>query len=551
MSQIPNPANWATTDRSSSNYPGIKIDCRVAPHVQAALTASQRVKHQRHSRRRSHTMSLQARALAIVIALGGLAIMSSRASASYFTDQSFPTLRTQAEQARIDNSEDIVSGSPSGLPLTLMIETIVASLLLVGLLTAFFANRSMRPIKAASEQEKKSNVEPDEFSSQLTTRDNSTLLETIKVPEQQADAVEQSKLVTEISLRIRQAQYLEDLLKTTVKELRRAIKAERVFFYRFTPDWSGLVVAESVMPGWPSCLKIKVTDTYFAGSNPGIEEYKKGRVCINDDIYTANMNDCHIKLLEQFAIKAQMVAPVVKNNELFGLLIANQCSEPRAWQPHEIDLFVELAKQVGFASEQVTFLEKQEYLAEKASLLSEITLRIRQAQFLEDLLKTTVKEVRRALKTDRVLIYGLDSSNWDGIVVAESVAPGWPQTLRVRLNDPCLRNQYVEKYKNGHITAINDIYHSSVEDCYRKMLEQFAVKANLVAPILKNNQLLGLLIAHQCSEPRVWQHDEIDLFAQLAIQVGFAIDQVSLIAQMEEQTGIEKLEEQFEANELQ
>ncbi len=551
MSQIPNPANWATTNRSSSNYPGIKINRRVSTLVQGSLIyASQLMKHQRYSRRRSQGITFKAKALALVIALGALPILASRASASYFTNQSFPNPEIQAQQARIDNSDDIVSGSPSGLPLTLVIETIVASLLLVGLLTAFFANRSMRPIKGASEQEKKPNVEPDEFSSQLVTRDNSTLLETIKVAQDGADVAEQSKLVTEISLRIRQAQYLEDLLKTTVKELRRAIKAERVFIYRFNPDWSGFVVAESVLPGLPSCLKIKVTDTYFAGSNSGIEEYKNGRICVNDDIYAANLNDCHIKLLEQFVIKAQMIAPIVKNHELFGLIIANQCSEPRAWQQHEIDLFVELAKQVGFAIEQVTFLEKQEDLAEKANLLTEITLRIRQAQFLENLLNTTVKEVRRALKTDRVLIYGLDSSNWDGIVVAESVAPGWPQTLRVRLNDPCFRNQYVEKYKNGQITAINNIYRSSVEDCYRKMLEQFAVKANLVAPILKNNELLGLLIAHQCSEPRDWQQDEIDLFAQLAIQVGFAIDQVSLTAQMEEQTGIEKLQEQFEVNEL-
>jgi GAF domain-containing protein len=79
---------------------------------------------------------------------------------------------------------------------------------------------------------------------------------------------------------------------------------------------------------------------------------------------------------------------------------------------------------------------------------------------LEDLLKTTVKEVRRAIKSDRVLVYGLDSTDWAGIVVAESVAPGWPQTLRVRLSDPGLEDQHIESYKNGEITAINDIYRS-------------------------------------------------------------------------------------------
>jgi len=34
-------------------------------------------------------------------------------------------------------------------------------------------------------------------------------------------------------------------------------------------------------------------------------------------------------------------------------------------------------------------------------------------------------------------------------------------------------------------------------------------KAKLVAPILKDNHLLGLLIAHHCSEPHAWQQTEL------------------------------------------
>ena len=45
--------------------------------------------------------------------------------------------------------------------------------------------------------------------------------------------------------------------------------------------------------------------------------------------------------------------------------------------------------------------------------------------------------------------------------------------------------------------------------------------------------MLGLLIAHQCSKPRVWLQSEIDLFTQLATQIGFALDQASLLEQVE------------------
>ena len=81
--------------------------------------------------------------------------------------------------------------------------------------------------------------------------------------------------------------------------------------------------------------------------------------------------------------------------------------------------------------------------------------------------------------------------------------------------------------------GINDIYHAGLTECHIKTLEKFEVKANLVAPILKDQQLLGLLIAHHCSEPRNWQESEINLFTQLAAQIGFALDQANLLEQVE------------------
>jgi GAF domain-containing protein len=56
-------------------------------------------------------------------------------------------------------------------------------------------------------------------------------------------------------------------------------------------------------------------------------------------------------------------------------------------------------------------------------------------------------------------------------------------------------------------------------------LEKIAVKANLVVPIrLPNDELYGLLILHQCDRPRVWKPEEITLSAQMAGQIGWAVD---------------------------
>ena len=65
-------------------------------------------------------------------------------------------------------------------------------------------------------------------------------------------------------------------------------------------------------------------------------------------------------------------------------------------------------------------------------------------------------------------------------------------------------------------------------DCHREQLKSFVVKASLVAPILQNDQLFGLFIGHQCTQPRSWHKWEIDLFAQLALQLGLTLERVKL-----------------------
>jgi twitching motility protein PilJ len=130
------------------------------------------------------------------------------------------------------------------------------------------------------------------------------------------------------------------------------------------------------------------------------------------------------------------------------------------------------------------------------------------------------------------MVYTFDQ-DWYGTVVAESVVPGFPKALWAAIKDPCFVEGYVEKYQAGRIQAVNNIYEAGLNPCHLQQLEPFAVKANLVAPILKDNQLFGLLIAHQCSAPRTWQPWEINFFSQVALQVGFALEHSRLLQQAE------------------
>lgn len=186
----------------------------------------------------------------------------------------------------------------------------------------------------------------------------------------------------------------------------------------------------------------------------------------------------------------------------------------------------------SMATQLQSLIHKQESATETAQIFTDITLRIRRSLNLEDILKTSVREVRKVLHTERVVIYSFNP-DFSGTVIAESVVPGWTQALASTIDDPCFKDKHIKSYKNGRVRAINDIYQAGLTECHIKTLERFEVKANLVAPILKDNQLLGLLIAHHCSEPRTWQNTEINLFTQLAAQIGFALDQANLLEQVE------------------
>jgi len=188
------------------------------------------------------------------------------------------------------------------------------------------------------------------------------------------------------------------------------------------------------------------------------------------------------------------------------------------------------------AAQLQTLLKEKELDAERVKSLAEITLRTRRSLKAEDIYKTAAKEVRQALKTDRVVIYEFNQDTWDGVVVAEAITAGLPKMLGVEIDDPCFRDRHVETYKDGRVRAINNIYQDPIlsnAGCYITMLEKFAVKAILVAPIISSEQLIGLIIAHHCDSPRIWQQAEIDLFKQLANQIGYALEQSKLIEELQ------------------
>ncbi|MBE9093558.1 ATP-binding protein [Tychonema sp. LEGE 07203] len=168
--------------------------------------------------------------------------------------------------------------------------------------------------------------------------------------------LKRERLVNSIQERIRSSLSLEEVLTMGVEEVRQFLSTDRTVIYRFNRDWSGFVAVESVAAG---VMPIKGTDINDPCFREGyISVYQQGRVRAMDDIYTAGISECHINLLAQFEIKANLVVPILQGENLWGLLIAHHCRSPRQWNSSEIESLKQISVQLAIAIQQCTLFEQ-------------------------------------------------------------------------------------------------------------------------------------------------------------------------------------------------
>ncbi len=165
--------------------------------------------------------------------------------------------------------------------------------------------------------------------------------------------------------------------------------------------------------------------------------------------------------------------------------------------------------------------------------LNEITAKMRETLNLDKILKTAVNNTRKTIKADRVLFYSL-GDNWEGSVITESVNNNIALSLGSNVKNPYLIQEYAEEeFELGSVKAVDNIYEGRLSQYYVKQLEPLSVKGFVLAPVYVNKKLKGLLVAHQCSSYRHWEDLEINLFRQVAMQVGFALEQAELVQRIE------------------
>lgn len=179
--------------------------------------------------------------------------------------------------------------------------------------------------------------------------------------------------------------------------------------------------------------------------------------------------------------------------------------------------------------------------AQRDRLLAEIALRIRRSLKLDEILHTTVTEVRQFLQADRVYICHVDNTS-EGRIVAESVGSGWRSLIGKKTKNAEHLRTILALYEGEPFRVVDDMQQVTVPPQIADHYAEGQVKALLAVPILVEERLFGLLVAHQCSSSRQWQPIEIDLLQALSTQLSIAIHQSLLHQQLaEHSTNLEHL----------
>ena len=187
--------------------------------------------------------------------------------------------------------------------------------------------------------------------------------------------------------------------------------------------------------------------------------------------------------------------------------------------------------------------------AEWKRLMQAIAIPVRQSLPLKQVLRATATEVQRILEADRVFIY-VFHPNTAGNITLEILKPGC-QGIRRHPHAAAICYQKSRLLKHLDRVQVTP----DQEPCspqWLNSMHQLGAKSEIVVPILIQNnsrvqhnnlirqnslgdqlppqtdQLWGLVVVHQCEEPRHWQDWELELLNQLVAHLGIVVQQAEL-----------------------
>ncbi|HYX13622.1 MAG TPA: GAF domain-containing protein [Nostoc sp.] len=340
----------------------------------------------------------------------------------------------------------------------------------------------------------------------------------------------EESLLRRITNRIRRSLEFEEIITVTTAEVRSLLKTDRVMIYKFHADGSGQVVAESIYNNHlPSLLGLNFPTEDIPLT--ARELFIKSRVCsfvnvdtqqigqihlrdlengetLSEEIRYRPVDSCHIEYLTAMGVKSSLVAPILYQDQLWGLLVSHH-SQGRLISEYDLEAVQMVVEQLSVAIAQSTLLTQVRKTGEREAIINRIATLLHSLPtiVLQPALEAAVAAFNGVGGRLCIRNAAFDSHNSSVTSLTECLIPG---NTCIKLficgQQPVMPEQtiypLIEQYSVWHehhkstnydVWAILDIHNTPSLRSLQPAFQPTKIRSMLMIPLLYRQQLLGYL----------------------------------------------------------
>ncbi|QMS90055.1 GAF domain-containing protein [Nostoc edaphicum CCNP1411] len=336
-------------------------------------------------------------------------------------------------------------------------------------------------------------------------------------PNESQQSLYQEGLLHRMTKQIRRSLDLQEILTTTVSEVRLFLGADRVKVYRFDADGSGEVIAESIHEQrLPSLLGLRfpvhdipeaARDMFLlagqrvivdvANRKTGLSplQSKETGKRLQTNIYYRQVDPCHIQYLQAMGVQSSLVVPILHSDlqeqsakpKLWGLLVSHH-SEPRKILKRELKVLQQVADQVAIAIAQSNLLTEAHAKQEREATINRITTLLHKLPTIQ--LQGALEEVITAFNGVGGRLYIQESR--------ELYTWGDQPTLPYELDNSIIEQHplwqnWMAEFQQGNIWTTPDLYKEPRLRVLALAFRSTEIRGLMVIPLHYREKFIGVL----------------------------------------------------------
>ncbi|BBD68104.1 multi-sensor signal transduction histidine kinase [Nostoc commune NIES-4072] len=372
----------------------------------------------------------------------------------------------------------------------------------------------------------------------------------------------EESLLRRITNRIRRSLEFEEIITVTTAEVRSLLKTDRVMIYKFHADGSGQVIAESIYNNrLPSLLGLNFpaddipptarelfiksrvrsvvnVDTQKIGQSP-LHDLENGET-ISEEIRYRPVDPCHLEYLTAMGVKSSVVAPIIYQDQLWGLLVSHN-SQARLISEYELEAVQMVVEQLSVAIAQSMLLTQVRKTGEREAIINRIATLLHSLPtiVLQPALEAAVAAFNGVGGRLCIRNAAFDSHNGNMSSLTECLIPGNTcAKLYICGQQPVMPEQTIyplieqysvwqEHYKSGiyDTWAISDIYQTPSLRSLQPAFQATKIRSMLMIPLQYRQQLLGYLsiFRNEIDTETLWagqyDSDQRQIYPRLSFEV--------------------------------